>query len=97
MDHLFVLELDLPVGVENHEEILAQLESVGCTDALPLVGQPGKLGLEFMRQSSSMQAAVLSAIDDVQRGLPQARLVRITSKTFNFAQLPAGTRLVAAH
>jgi predicted DNA-binding transcriptional regulator AlpA len=39
------------------------------------IGQPGRLALEFTRQAASAQAAVRSALTDVKRAIPSAKLV----------------------
>lgn len=39
------------------------------------VGQPGRLALEFTREAKSAQAAVGSALADVKRVIPTARLI----------------------
>lgn len=47
----------------------------GCDDALVGLGQPGRLALEFTRKAESAQAAVRSALADVKRAVPSAKLV----------------------
>ncbi len=47
----------------------------GCDDALVGVGQPGRIALDFTREARSASEAVLSAIKDVQRAIPGARLI----------------------
>lgn len=39
-----------------------------------LLGKPGHLTFEFIREAASAETAVLSAIADLKRGLPEAQL-----------------------
>ena len=49
----------------------------GCDDALVGVGHPGRIALDFTRRANSAREAVLSAIADVRRAIPEARLVEV--------------------
>ncbi len=42
------------------------------------IGQPGRLALEFTRESASARAAVRSALADVKRAIPSAKLIEAT-------------------
>lgn len=42
------------------------------------IGQPGRIALEFTRDSVSAEAAVLDALEDVRRVIPAAELVEAT-------------------
>ena len=57
------------------EGFVEQLFADGCDDALIGIGQHGRLALDFTREASSAGEAVLSALTDVQRIVPGARLI----------------------
>ena len=56
------------------ERLLAE----GCDDALIGLGRPGRIALDFTREASSADDAILSALADVQRAIPEAKLVEAT-------------------
>ena len=53
------------------ERLLAE----GCDDALIGLGRPGRIALDFTREASSADDAILSALANVQRAIPEAKLV----------------------
>lgn len=66
----------LRFAVDGHE--LAAIERAleeRCRDALIGIGAPGRIALYFTREAESVEAAMLSAIEDVQQALPGARLL----------------------
>lgn len=66
--------------VARHDDLDALVECLGdagCDDALAGIGQPGRLALEFTRKSGSARAAVRSALTDVKRAIPRARLLEV--------------------
>ncbi len=54
-----------------------RLFEAGCDDALPGVGRRGRLGLAFSREANTAKDALSSAIADVQRAVPEARLIEV--------------------
>jgi len=56
------------------ERLLAE----GCDDALIGLGRSGRIALDFTREASSADEAILSALADVQRAIPEAKLVEAT-------------------
>ena len=56
------------------ERLLAE----GCDDALVGLGRPGRIALDFTREASSADSAILSALADVRRAIPEAKLVEAT-------------------
>ncbi len=72
-------EFKLTYKLSNHQtdadQLMSKLGEAGCTDALVGLGVAGQLALEFVREAASADEAILSAVDDVKRALPDARLI----------------------
>ncbi len=66
----YALPDDLDVSIVED-----RLFNAACDDALPGLGRRGRLGLAFSREAGSAEEAVQSAIRDVSRALPEARLI----------------------
>jgi len=74
----FTLKFSLPdTGVDPGSYIEA-LGAAGCDDALVGVGLNGRVALNFTREADSAFEAVSSAITDVKRAIPGAKLVEAT-------------------
>lgn len=73
----FTLLFALPIEAVDAFDVLEQLEKAGCTDALLGTGETGKIGLMFSREAVSEQDATESAIADVQRAVPAAKLLSV--------------------
>ncbi|SOB78061.1 hypothetical protein SAMN04488490_3907 [Marinobacter sp. LV10R510-11A] len=73
-DFYFTLTFAMPETIEV-EEIEGRLFEAGCDDAIIGLGQKGRLALNFTREATSAETAILSALRDVQQALPQTRLV----------------------
>jgi hypothetical protein len=71
----FTLRFTLGQHDANPELFVEDLLATGCDDALLGLGQPGRIALSFTRESSSADEAVMSALRDVQRAVPEANLV----------------------
>ena len=74
-EYRFTLKFALKNPDANIDELIEHLGEAGCTDALVGIGQPGRIGLDFTRESKSAADAVLSAFADVKRAIPEAILV----------------------
>jgi hypothetical protein len=74
-EYEFILKFSLPDNEADPEIFIEKLGEAGCDDALIGIGRIGRIGLDFTRQSVSALEAVLSAIKDVKRAIPDARLV----------------------
>ncbi|AZL72533.1 DNA-binding protein [Pseudomonas sichuanensis] len=77
MEYEFTLKYQL-VDDEEMDALLERLAEAGCDDALVGIGQPGRLSLEFVRESSSAEEAIESALRDVRSAVPGARLIEAT-------------------
>jgi predicted DNA-binding transcriptional regulator AlpA len=75
MEYEFTLKYQLDSLDSDFDDLVERLGAGGCTDALVGIGQSGRLGLRFMREARSAKDALLSAMFDVRRSIPSARLI----------------------
>ena len=75
MEYTFTFKYQLPSEDSDMDALLERLAEEGCDDALVGVGQPGRLALEFIREAPSAREAIESALEDVRRAVPNARLI----------------------
>jgi len=74
----FTLKYQYQLQAIETDALIERLAAVGCDDALVGVGQPGHLGLEFTRKASSAEEAVESALADIRRVVPGAKLISLS-------------------
>jgi hypothetical protein len=74
----FTLKYRLGDASAEAEEYLEALAEAGCNDAVVGVGQNGRISLNFIREAESALEAITSAIADVQKAIPDAKLVEAT-------------------
>jgi hypothetical protein len=74
----FTLRYSLGQHDGDSESLIENLSAEGCTDALVGIGMPGRIAINFTRKALSADAAVLSALADVQRAIPNATLIEAT-------------------
>jgi len=77
MDYIFTLKYQLADDGCAMDELIERLGEAGCDDALVGIGQPGRLALEFTRDAPDAVKAVLSALADVHRAVPSAKLIEV--------------------
>lgn len=77
MEYTFTLRYHLASGCSDPDELLERLGMEACTDALVGMGLAGHLALEFLRDATSADAAVRTAMESVQRAIPTARLIEV--------------------
>lgn len=75
MEYDFTLKFVLADGDSDAAAIVERLGASGCDDALVGTGVPGRIALSFTREAASAEDAVLSALADVKRAVPSARLI----------------------
>lgn len=75
MEYIFTLKYQLSDHDGDPVALVERLGAAGCDDALVGVGQPGRLALEFSREAESAEEAVRTALADVKKAVPAARLV----------------------
>ena len=75
MEYIFTLKYQLAAADCDPQALVERLGEAGCDDALVGTGLPGRLALEFTREATDAAAAVRSALADVRRAVPSARLI----------------------
>jgi hypothetical protein len=75
MGYDFVLKFKLAEGSADAEALVERLGKAGCDDAVVGIGQPGRIALNFTREARSARQAVISALEDVKRAIPDAELI----------------------
>lgn len=74
MEFEFKLTYQLP-GISDTDHLMRRLSEEGCTDALVGLGVASQVCLYFVREASTAEEAILSALEDVKRALPDANLI----------------------
>ncbi|MBV7460534.1 MULTISPECIES: AlpA family transcriptional regulator [unclassified Acidovorax] len=77
MEYTFTLKYQLAEDDRDAEALVERLGEAGCDDALVGIGQPGRLALEFTREAVDADHAVRSALADVRRAVPSAKLIEV--------------------
>ncbi|MGF6774616.1 putative DNA-binding transcriptional regulator AlpA [Paraburkholderia sp. GAS199] len=75
MEYVFTLKYRLAAEDSDLDAIVERLGEAGCDDATIGVGQPGRMALVFTREGVSAFEALISALEDIKRVVPSARLV----------------------
>jgi hypothetical protein len=75
MEYDFTLKFKLPTAEADVDSLVERLGGAGCDDAVVGIGQPGRVALDFTREANSASDAVFSAIEDVKRAIPGAKLI----------------------
>lgn len=72
----FKLIFKLEDGNQNSNEYLDVLFENGCDDATISTGRLGMISLSFTRVAINLLEAVKSAINNVQKAIPTAKLIK---------------------
>ncbi|XLZ69840.1 DNA-binding protein [Massilia sp. SR12] len=75
MEFSFKLTYQLSGDDADQYALVERLGAAGCDDALVGIGQPGRIALEFTREADSAFAALTSALGDVKKAIPTAKLI----------------------
>jgi len=75
MEYEFELRFKLPADAADAAELVERLGEAGCNDALIGIGQPGRMALRFTREAESAKRAIISALEDVKKVIPAAKLI----------------------
>src|SRR5690349_9812589 len=76
MKYEFTLIFDLPDTSSDSTSYLDALYEAGCDDATVDVSMRGSIELEFTREAASAEEAMSSAVADVLKAIPGAKLGR---------------------
>lgn len=74
----FTVKFALPNSTQDPQEYIEALAEAGCDDAMIGIGEKGRVALQFTREAHDAFSAVTSAIEDVIRAIPGAKLVEST-------------------
>ena len=74
-EYEFTLTFTLPPGFDDVDGLVERLGAAGCDDATVGIGAWGRLALAFSREAESASVALTSALADVRRAEPRARLI----------------------
>jgi predicted DNA-binding transcriptional regulator AlpA len=74
MEYTFTLKYQLAADDCDLVAIVERLGAAGCDDALVGTGLSDRIALEFTRDAGTAAAALQSALEDVRRVIPGARL-----------------------
>lgn len=75
MEYNFILKYQLSDQDCDLDALVERLGEAGCDDATVGIGQAGRIALAFTREAQSAEAAVVSAMSDVKRVIPSAKLI----------------------
>jgi hypothetical protein len=78
MEYEFILKYALPDENADASQYLDAIFEAGCDDATIGTGKTGAIALEFVREAASADEAVLSAIADVKKAIPDAKLIEVS-------------------
>ncbi|MFA7238794.1 MAG: DNA-binding protein [Sulfuricellaceae bacterium] len=74
-DYDFTLKFKLQNSDVNFDQLVEALGRGGCADALIGTGTPGSIAFDFTRAARSAFDAVLSALGDIKKVIPDAKLI----------------------
>jgi hypothetical protein len=77
MEYEFEFRFKLPTQDADAGDLVERLGAAGCEDALIGVGQPGRIVLRFTREAESAKRAIVSALEDVKKVIPEAELIEV--------------------
>lgn len=75
MEQNFTLTFDIKKVDNNIDMIIESLAH--CNDAVIGIGNPNVIAFEFSREGESSEEAINSAINDIIKVLPEAKLLSI--------------------
>src|SRR5262245_5495006 len=77
MEFEFGMKFKVDADVDA-KELVERLGAAGCDDAVIGIGQPGRIALDFTRSARSVKEALISALRDVKKAIPEAELIEAT-------------------
>lgn len=86
-DYEFTLKFQLPDATEDPEQYVERLIATSCDDALAGIGRRGRIALDFNRTAKSAFEAIISAVQDVRKAIPDAVLIEATPDLVGLSDL----------
>ena len=71
----FDVMIRLPQVCPDIEDVVDKLFESGCDDAVVGCGNPGSLGLSFIREGTDREAVIAEAVENALAGLPVGAVV----------------------
>jgi predicted DNA-binding transcriptional regulator AlpA len=78
MEFEFGMKFKLGAEGADADALVERLGEAGCDDAVIGIGQPGRIALDFTRDAPSVKEAIVSALRDVKKAIPDAELIEVT-------------------
>ena len=78
MEFEFGMKFKLGAAGIDSPQLVERLGEAGCDDAVIGTGQPGRIALDFTREARSVKHAIISALRDVKKAIPDAELIEVT-------------------
>jgi hypothetical protein len=78
IEYEFTLKFRLADPHSDPEAYVDLLYEQGCNDAVIGIGRKGRIALDFIREADSAVLAVLSAIADIRKVIPAAKLIEVS-------------------
>jgi hypothetical protein len=75
VEYEFELKFSLLANDADAGGLLERLGAAGCEDAVVGIGQSGRIAFTFNREAGSAKRAVFSALEDVKKAIPTAKLI----------------------
>jgi hypothetical protein len=97
MEYEFTLKYKLSDKESDADALVERLAEAGCDDALVGTGQKGRIALNFIREAASAKEAIISALTDVKRAIPHARLLEVTPDFVGLSDVAVARRQSAEH
>jgi hypothetical protein len=86
-EYEFTLKFQLADPQVDPDRYADELYGNGCDDAVIGVGRKGKIALQFMREAKSANEAILSAIADVRKTIPDGKLIEASPDFVGISEL----------
>ena len=83
----FTLAFALPASGVDVDDYIERLGESDCDDAIVGVGRRARIALSFVREADSAQNAVLHAIANVRRAIPDAALIEASPDLVGFTDV----------
>ena len=76
MQFQFTLRFDVGSEILGSDTLIERLAVAGCDDAVVGLGCVGRVALSFAREAPTRGHAIESALNDVRKALPRAKLLQ---------------------